>query len=182
MITNMARVQAISKMLKSRRHQLGLSLSALARRTDTSPATISRYENGWNRFELGTLRKLATALGCELEIHLTPIERPEKKLKPRELIAQLGRLFWDHQLRPADLRNHRLWVVERVLEYGALSDVLALRDSLGKPAFLDCIRQARLSSNRTRTFWQQMLSKKDGSRMRRSFRNEADSCWPPSAR
>ena len=42
----------ISRQLRARREEIGLSLAQLARRADTSAATLSRYETGWSRFEV----------------------------------------------------------------------------------------------------------------------------------
>ena len=65
---------SISEKLRKRRLECGFSLSELARFADTSPDTLSRYENDWTRFEVSTLRKLDIALGCRLEIDFIPNE------------------------------------------------------------------------------------------------------------
>jgi len=56
----------VSAQLRRRRQERGVSLGRLARRANTSVATLSRCENGWTRFELQTLEKLAAALDCRL--------------------------------------------------------------------------------------------------------------------
>ena len=148
----------ISESLKRRRLALGLSLTEVARRAGTSAATLSRYENGWTRFETYTLRKLALALNCELRISLVPLERRKPRARTaREAVKQLRRLFWDHPLTPRDLDAHPVWVVERVLDYGALADVELLRDRMGRKAFLAAAASARRVSPRTANFWRRML-------------------------
>ena len=148
----------ISAQLRSRRREKGLSLSDVARRAGTSPATLSRYENSWTRFETYTLRKLALALDCELAIELRPKTRSKRNLRSRqEICKQLGRLFWDHPLTPEDLAKHAAWVTERVLEYGDLDDVRTLHDTMGREAFLAAAAEAHRVSPRTRNFWIQLL-------------------------
>ncbi|MBN1835024.1 MAG: helix-turn-helix domain-containing protein, partial [Spirochaetales bacterium] len=56
MIIAMARPCDLSETIRRRRRELGLSLSQLARRIRSSPATVHRYESGWHRFELYTLQ------------------------------------------------------------------------------------------------------------------------------
>ena len=105
----------LSRQIGARRKRLGLSLSQLARRVNTSPATLSRYENGWSRFEVSTLRKLATALDCDLVVTLQPRPRWVEQPTAENVVQQIGRLFWDQVLTTDHLEKHPLWVVERVL-------------------------------------------------------------------
>lgn len=70
---------------------------------------------------------------------------------------RLRRLFWDRELRAADIRAHPRWVVERALEYGSLKDVRTLVALLGRRRFLELAGCARFSSERTAEFWKQML-------------------------
>jgi transcriptional regulator with XRE-family HTH domain len=150
--------QSISKQLRERRIEQGLSLSDVARRAGSSAATLSRYEHGWTRFETYTLRKLALALDCDLAIELRPKQRPKQESGSREdACRQLSRLFWDHPLTPDDLDTHPTWVVERVLEYGDLSDVHMLRNTIGRETFLAATASAQRLSPRTRAFWSQVL-------------------------
>ena len=150
---------ALSEQLKQRRLALGLSLRVVARRAGTSVATLSRYENGWSRFEVQTLQKLATALDCDLDVTLQPRSIPSAQRPDRVSTAkQLRRLFWDHPLVPEDLDRHTIWVVERVLEFGQLEDVHRLRDYLGREAFWAAVQEARFSSAKTQHFWKQLLA------------------------
>ena len=151
--------KTISQQLKQRRQELGLSLSDVARRAGTSPATLSRYEHGWTRFETYTLRKLAVALGCELKIELRPrtARGPAGRPDHAKAQARLQRLFWDHPFTTEDLETHPVWVAERVLEYGSLDDIHTLREFMGKEAFVRAVAQAYRVSPRTRIFWCQIL-------------------------
>jgi hypothetical protein len=57
---------------------------------------MHRYETGWDRIELNTLRKIAAALGASIEVRLIP--------DPKR----------DRELEGADLDNHPDWVLARV--------------------------------------------------------------------
>ena len=166
-------IQDISGQLHQRRSQLGLSLGAVARRAGTSIPTLSRYENGWTRFELGTLRKLATALDCELVVSL----QPQPGLQPeteKAAIRRLARLFWDHPFTAGDVEAHPVWVVERILDYGDLEDIRFIRKRLGNEHFLEAVSTARISSPRTRRFWEQIL-KLEGRTCTRAFSRDTAS-------
>jgi transcriptional regulator with XRE-family HTH domain len=171
----MSQTETISVQLQRRRKQLGLSLADAARRAGTSQPTFSRYERGWNRFEIQTLRKLAAALGCELVIRLSPrAPRGGKPLARDAVVKRLSRLFWDHRLCGRDFARHPVWVVERVLEYGDLEDLRAIRSLMGAASFLDAVGQARLSSAKTQNFWKQMLAM-EGRKCTRAF--SRDTVW-----
>jgi len=173
----------LSQQLRERRKVLGFSLTQLARRADTSAATLSRYENGWTRFEVYTLRKLATALGCELEVSLVPKRRRRRETPRRsEVIKTIERLFWDHRLEIEHLEENTLWVVERVLEYGNLEDLASLVGLLGRETFLRLVGEARFSSERTRVFWEQVLSREGMKCTRRFSRKEVAKSWLGSNR
>ncbi len=165
---------SISGQLRRRRVELGLSLADVARRAGTSAATLSRYEHDWVRFETYTLRKLAVALGCELRIELRPKARRKSTVRnTHEACARLQRLFWDHALSEADLKAHPGWVVERVLEYGALEDIHVLSDTIGRKAFLSAVAAANRVSPRTGNFWRQILEMEGMSCTRKYSRNTA---------
>jgi len=150
--------RTLSEKLKRRRQALGLSLSEVARRAGTSAATLSRYESNWTRFEVCTLRKLASALDCELELSFHPKKRRSvPRVAPDELATRLGRLFWDSKLTVEAFTRHPVWVVERVLEYGKLEDLDLLREAMGREAFLKAVAAAGRLSPQTRSLWKQIL-------------------------
>jgi transcriptional regulator with XRE-family HTH domain len=162
--------ETVSSQLRRIRKARGLSLAEVARRADTSPASLSRYEGGWTRFEVYTLEKLASALGCELSIDLKPKPRPRKAPASSVPLRRLGRLFWDAPLTDRLARQYPVWVVERVLDYGNLEDIRALLAFFGRDRFLDTVAHASKLSSRTRTFWQQVLKKEGVPCTTRSFR------------
>jgi len=172
----------LSRQIGARRKRLGLSLGQLARRANTSPATLSRYENGWSRFEVSTLRKLATALDCDLEVTLQPRPRWVEQPTAENVVRQIRRLFWDLDLTASHLEEHPLWVVERVLENGSLGDVRILAAFLGRETLLGLAGEARFSSDRTRVFWRQVLEREGMTCTRRFSREEAASSWRSSSR
>ena len=178
----MNRPTDISRQLGARRKELGLSLAQVARRVNTSPATLSRYENGWTRFEVYTLRKLATALDCELVVRLDPKMRRRSRPQRSDVVEKLRRLFWDQDLTVRHLEENPIWVVERVLEYGNLEDVHHLVRYMGRDTFLRHVSGARFSSNRSRVFWQQILTREGMTCTRKYSREEAATSWRSSSR
>ena len=174
--------QNVSRQINKRRKELGLSLAQVARRADTSPATLSRYENGWTRFEVYTLRKLATALDCELVVRLEPKKRRGTRPQRSDVVEKLRRLFWDQDLMVRHLKENPMWVVERVLEYGNLEDVHHLVGHMGRDTFLRHVSGARFSSDRTRVFWQQILTREGMTCTRKYSREEVATSWRSSSR
>ena len=88
----------------------------------------------------------------------------------------------DQVLTTSHLEEHPLWAVERVMEYGNLSDVRILVDFIGREAFLSLAGEARFSSDRTRLFWQQALEREGMTCTRKFSREEAASSWRSSNR
>jgi len=171
----MDRLWDISQQIAARRKRLGLSLSQLARRVNTSPATLSRYENGWSRFEISTLRKLATALDCDLVVNLQPRPRWVEQPTAENVVQQVGRLFQDQELDIVHLEECPLWVVEQVLEHGSLGDIRILTAYYGRERLLSLAAEANFASNRTRVFWQQVLEREGVACTKKSSRKEASS-------
>lgn len=153
---------------------MGLSVYDLARLADTSPATISRYENGWTRFEMGTLRKLAMALDCRLDVRLSACSRGTGDSgSVQDIIEDLKRLFWDTEFSEDTAEDHPVWVLERVLENGRLSDVHALQHLMGREQFLKFVQKATRLSPGTRVFWDGVLRKEGMECTKKSFRRTA---------
>ena len=165
---------SISENLRNRRLERGFSLTKLARLADTSPATLSRYENGWTRFEVATLRKLAMALGCRLSIEFVPSEVFKKAdIRESELIDELKRLFWDSDFNSEILDKYPVWVVERVLESGKLEDVHTLQILMGRDMFLKSVLKTTRLSPKTKVFWNSILKKEGMPCMKKSSRKTA---------
>ena len=170
-------VQDIGASLRARRQALGWSLAEVARRAGTSAPSVHRYESGWRRFELYTLSKLATALGCRLRIFLEPLDLGGRPPSARSVRDRIGRLFWERRLRRADLTRYPAWVIARVLEYGKLDDVRILISYLGKRRFLELLQQVHLPSAKTRSFWDAILQQEGRSCTRKFSRKEAAASW-----
>lgn len=172
------KVHAVCKQIRQRREELGLSLSQVAARADTSTTALSRYENGWTRFEMETLHKIATALRCRMEVRLEPLPDCPHATSPERLARQLRPLFWDRTITGRDLSDHPRWVVERVLEYGELNDVRAVIGAMGLREFLATVAAAQFSSVKTRNFWALMLRKERLLCTRKFSREPARNFWP----
>lgn len=148
----------IGSQIRALRKERGWSLAELARRAGTSAPTLHRYESGWDRFELATLRRLAAALDVPLNVSLEPVrrERSSSKSSRKRLVGLLKPLFWDRRLEPQDLDDYPLWVLRRVLMYGDREQVEASRRFFGDGA----VREAsahRETDERTRNYWSLVL-------------------------
>jgi transcriptional regulator with XRE-family HTH domain len=147
--------------IRQLRKNRGWSLAELAKRAGTSAPTIHRYEGGWDRFELATLRKIGAALGVRAEVRLVgPAEaRPAPSpLSPRQVVRTLAALFWDRDLVEEDLHEYPEWVVERVLVFGGRKEVRAVREFFGDSTIRRTLKR-RGVDERTRNYWKLILGK-----------------------
>ena len=148
----------LGHQIRRLREERGWTLAALARRVGTSAPSLHRYENGWDRFRIDTLRKVAGALGARLDVRLVPTvrARPRSASSGKVLLKTLAPLFWDRDLRASDLQRHAGWVLERVLTAGSHEQVHAARAFFGD----DALRRAaarRGVDRRTRNYWRLLL-------------------------
>jgi transcriptional regulator with XRE-family HTH domain len=151
----------IGFQIRVRRKERGWSLAELARRAGTSAPTLHRYESGWERFELATLRRLAAALGVRLNVSLGPARReePESETSREDLALLLRELFWDRPLEPQDIDEYPQWVLRRVLMFGDRVQVEASRRFYGDEAVREAAAH-RESDERTRNYWSLILGSK----------------------
>ena len=148
----------LGQQIRRLRQEKGWTLADLARRARTSAPTIHRYENGWDRFELETLRKISSALGARLVIRLVAgaPRGVRKRVTRGSLVRALAPLFWDRDLRAADLSRHPGWVLERVLTSGDRAQVLAARGFFGDRAVREAAERRGVDA-RTRSYWRLIL-------------------------
>ena len=144
--------------IRKLRQAAGLTLEALAQRVGTSAPTLHRYESGWDRFEVATLRRIAAALGASLQIHLVPAAGAVPRPVPTRaaLVKLLSPLFWDRDLTEADLDEHRDWALARVLTAGNLEQVRAVRAVFGDDAIRRAVARRDVDA-RTRNYWHLIL-------------------------
>lgn len=152
--------RSVGVQIRSLRKAHGWSLAELARRVGSSAPTIHRYEGGWDRFELATLRKIASAFGARLDVRLIPgIETSDPELKPlpSTLLELISPLFWDKDLQLSDLEEYQGWVLERVLMFGNWKQADAARRFYGDDAVAQATER-RGVDERTRNFWNTILN------------------------
>jgi len=144
----------LGQQIRRLREARGWTLAALARRVGTSAPALHRYENGWDRFRVDTLRKVAAALGARLDVCLVPAARVRPRAAPTAtaLRKTLAPLFWDRDLRASDLAGHSGWVLERVLTAGGPEQVQAARAFYGDDALRRAVAR-RGVDRRTRNYW-----------------------------
>ena len=159
MSDNLESARTLGQQIRDLRRQRGWSLARLAERVRTSAPTLHRYENGWYRFEVETLRRIAAALDARLEIRLVPgapHQPPLRRPSAKALVSLLDSLFWDHPLRESDLAEYSGWVLERVLTAGNREQVRATRAFFGDRA-LGRATLRRGVDRRTREYWRVIL-------------------------
>jgi transcriptional regulator with XRE-family HTH domain len=152
-------VLPIGPQIRRLREDKGWSLAALAARAGTSTSALHRYEGGWERFELATLRRIAAALGARLEIRLVaPVPEWETGLdrSPEALARLLTPLFWDKPLSASDLDRHPQWALKRVLMFGNRQQVAAARRHFGDEAVRQAVGSRQVDA-KTRNYWQILL-------------------------
>ncbi len=147
----------VGAQIRKLRRSLGWTLAELARKAGTSTPALHRYESGWDRFQVETLRKIASALGASLEIRLVK-ESTRQRKEPRsaKLLLLLENLFWDKKLEPADLDSFPHWIMCRVLMFGNLKQVGLARGHFGDRLLKEAVA-SRAIDRKTRNFWTLML-------------------------
>ena len=153
----------IGTQIRELRVAKGWTLQDLADRAGTSAPTIHRYEGGWDRFEIGTLRKIAAALDARLHVRLVPAgpEEPAPAPSDEQLVELLGPVFWDRPLLASDLEAYPDWVLRRVLMFGNRAQVAGTRAYFGDDAILRAVRH-RSVDERTRGYWEVVLDAPEG--------------------
>ena len=154
------------------------SCSRLARLAGTSVATASRYESGWSRFELATLRRLATALGYRMEITWHLLDGGVPCDSEADIVQRLARLFWDRALAPGDVEHYPRWVVGRVIQFGKVADIRAISMFLGRERFLTIVSDLRMPSVKMEKFWVGLLRLEGMPCTKKPSRPPAASYWP----
>jgi len=154
----------VGEQLRDLRMRAGLTLSEVARRAGTSIPTMHRYESGWDRFSIQTLRNLAAALEADLQVRLIPrrlesdlqsqtAEHPEQ---PEELVPLIRGLFWERALRAEDPSRYPIWILVRVLNMGSLPQVRATVAFFGEDLLQEALGSRNLDP-RARRFWHTYL-------------------------
>jgi transcriptional regulator with XRE-family HTH domain len=150
----------VGGQIRALRKSLGWSLSELARRAGTSAPSVHRYESGWDRFEMKTLRKIAAALGARLEVKLVKEETAQRmeETAPGKLVRILEGLFWDKKLTVKELEDYPEWVLSRVLMFGDFKQVGAARRYFGDKVLKGTLAMKGIDE-KTRNYWKLMLGR-----------------------
>lgn len=146
----------IGAQIRRLRTEAGLTLADLAERAGTSAPTMHRYETGWDRFEVATLRRIAEGLGASLEVRLVPRGGPRSVPTEAELVDLLASLFWDRELDPALLERYPGWVLQRVVDFGSREQMAAARAWFGDEVLAEAIERPGVDV-RSRNYWRMIL-------------------------
>lgn len=74
-------------------------------------------------------------------------------MKNQEL-AQIQRYFWDTDVEALDIRRHRRYIIERILELGDEQAVGWMKKNFSADDIRERVRNSRRLSARSRNFWQ----------------------------
>lgn len=147
----------LGAQIRRLRRAQGLTLAEAAERAETSAPTMHRYESGWDRFEIRTLRRIAAALDADLEVRLVRRSASSHPGFTAAALCHLLRpLFWDKKLAPSDLERYPGWVLERVLVFGRREQVEAARAYFGDEALAAALDRRGVDA-RTRNYWRLIL-------------------------
>lgn len=150
----------LGQQLRDLRLRAGLTLAEVARRAGTSIPTMHRYESGWDRFSIQTLRNLAAALEADLQVRLIPRRldtdlgtEPEKLPRdPEELMPLIEDLFWERDLDAEAISRYPVWVLVRVLNMGSLRQVRSSVGFFGRDVLQEALGSRDLDP-RAKRFW-----------------------------
>ena len=67
----------LSEQIKNRRVSLGWSQKRLSEETGISQPQLSKFEKKLPPFRMSTLERIAAAMGCDIQITLTPQEEED---------------------------------------------------------------------------------------------------------
>lgn len=87
-------------LIKTAREKSGLSKRELARRAETSPAAIVKYESGQTSPSVDTLNRILRVAGWEVEVHLASVSN--ELVERGEMMADLLSIVDLVEIRPAD--------------------------------------------------------------------------------
>jgi len=150
-------VGPIGAQIRRLRIEQGLTQAELAERAGTSAPTMHRYETGWDRFEIATLRRIAEALGATLDVRFVRPGGPPRTVSTRaELIGLLGPVFWDAELNSDHLEQFPGWVLQRVVDFGNREQMSAARAWFGDEALAEAIERPGVDA-RSRNYWRMIL-------------------------
>lgn len=146
-------VAPIGMQIRKLRTDLGLTLEEAARRAGTSAPSLHRYETGWDRFRVHTLRRIAGALGADVEVRLVARRKDAPSVPSlKRLVRLIKPLFWDKDLEASDFERFPGWVLERVLVFGNRDQVEAARRFFGDDTLAATLERSGVDA-RTRNFW-----------------------------
>ena len=151
----------IGHQIRQLRRARGWTLAELASRAGTSAPSLHRYEGGWDRYRLSTLRRIGAALGARIDVQLTALDAQSRNigdlpLDPDGLASLLEPLFWDADLTVERLGEFPEWVLARALSFGTWDQVRAARRYYGDDMVMRAAN-GRSVDERTRSFWALVL-------------------------
>ena len=69
-------------------------------------------------------------------------------------LAELRRYFWDSDVEALDIRRHRKYIIDRILEMGDEQSVTWMKKMFSAQDIRERVRDSRQLSEHSRHFWQ----------------------------
>jgi hypothetical protein len=74
---------------------------------------------------------------------------------------EIREFFWDTDLAALDIRHHKTYIIERLLELGDERAVRWLFAAYSRPEIAEVVRKSRSLSKKSRSFWCLALDEAD---------------------
>lgn len=68
-------------------------------------------------------------------------------------IDQIDQLFWDIDPKKLDIKRHKRFIVERILQYGTPPEVSWLLDTYTDKDIIQIVRQSKNIDRKTANYW-----------------------------
>ena len=73
--------------------------------------------------------------------------------------SPVKKYFWDTDFNALDLREHKHFILERILELGGDAAVKWMRENFTRDDMLDALEKSRRISPKSRNYWNFILHK-----------------------
>ncbi|OGF59996.1 MAG: hypothetical protein A2Y62_18395 [Candidatus Fischerbacteria bacterium RBG_13_37_8] len=79
----------------------------------------------------------------------------------KESLPTFRSLFWDTDYKKLDIKKHKVYIIERILEAGDFESIKWLFTAYSKSDIKKVITSSRVISPKTKNFWGIIWSKKE---------------------
>ncbi len=100
-------------------------------------------------------------------------------LKVKTIPNRFKKFFWDVKFQDLDIKKHKFFIIERLLEYGDMSSIKWLLENIDKKDIRKVVCTSRRLGKKTIAFWKVYLNIKDSQICtRKRFIQIPNELWP----